>query len=80
MAQAEGVVLPDDLVERQLAMAATLAPGLYSSLHDDLIGGRRVELEALLGELVRRADRAGVAAPASSMLYAVLVPQPLNRR
>ena len=76
--QAEGVSLPDDLVERQLANAQTLGPGLYSSLYNDLVAGRRMELEALLGELVRRGTRAGVSTPASSVLYAVLLPQALH--
>lgn len=73
--RAEGVALPDDLVERHLASALALAPGLYSSLHDDLVGGRRIELEATLGELVRRAAQVEVRAPASSTLYAVIQAQ-----
>lgn len=73
--RAAGVPLPDDLVERQLTLAKGLQPNLYSSLYDDLVAGRRMELEALLGELSRRAERSGVAAPASSALYAVLLPQ-----
>lgn len=77
--QAEGVALPDELVDRQLAIAMNLEPGLYSSLYNDLVAGRRLELEALLGELVRRAERAGVAAPVSAALYAVLLPQTAAR-
>jgi 2-dehydropantoate 2-reductase len=71
----EGVALPDDLVDRHLASALALAPGLYSSLHDDLVAGRRIELDATLGELVRRAARVEVRAPASSTLYAVIQAQ-----
>jgi 2-dehydropantoate 2-reductase len=79
--RAEGVALPDDLADRHLAAALGLAPTLYSSLHDDLVAGRRIELEATLGELVRRAKRAGVDARASATLYAVLLAQatPLDR-
>jgi 2-dehydropantoate 2-reductase len=72
LGRAEGVALPEDLVDRHVAAAQGLAPGLYSSLHDDLVAGRPIELEATLGELVRRAKRAGVDAPASSTLYAVI--------
>jgi 2-dehydropantoate 2-reductase len=57
------------------AAAAALDPALRSSLHDDLVAGRRLELEALLGELVRRAARVGLAAPTSAFLYAILLPQ-----
>ncbi|HYM83172.1 MAG TPA: 2-dehydropantoate 2-reductase [Candidatus Dormibacteraeota bacterium] len=74
--RAEGVDLPADFVERGLALAATLGPGLYSSLYDDLVTGRRIELDALLGELVRRAGAAGVPAPAASALYGIILAQP----
>jgi 2-dehydropantoate 2-reductase len=77
--RAEGVPLADELVERQLATAANLAPGMFSSLYNDLVGGRRMELEALLGELARRAAKLGVPAPVTSTLYAVLLPQAASR-
>jgi 2-dehydropantoate 2-reductase len=75
VARAEGVALPEDFVMRTLTTMASLPPNLYSSLHDDLIAGRRMEVETLQGELSRRAERAGVPAPATSALYAVLLPQ-----
>lgn len=73
--RAAGVPLPDALVERQLTIAKGLPPTVYSSLYDDLIAARRMELETLLGELSRRAEQSGVPAPATSALYAVLLPQ-----
>jgi 2-dehydropantoate 2-reductase len=75
VARAEGVALSDDVVERTLTNIAGLPPNLYSSLYDDLVAGRRMEVEALQGELSRRAERAGVPAPATFALYAVLLPQ-----
>lgn len=72
--RASGVALPDDLVDQHLSFAAELEADGRSSLYDDLVGGRRMELEALHGELVRRADEAGVDAPAARALYAVLEP------
>ncbi len=75
VARAEGVAVPDDLVERTLTTMAGLPPTLYSSLYDDLVAGRRKEVETLQGELSRRAERAGVPAPATSAIYAVLLPQ-----
>jgi 2-dehydropantoate 2-reductase len=73
--RAEGVALPDDLVERQLGLAAGLAPTLYSSLYDDLVTGRRIELDALLGELVRRAARVDVPVPGVEAVYAIVLTQ-----
>ena len=70
--------LADDLVDRQLALAEGLAPTLYSSLYDDLVGGRPIELDALLGELVRRAERAGVPPSAASAVYAIVAAQSIR--
>ncbi|MGH2429048.1 MAG: 2-dehydropantoate 2-reductase [Candidatus Limnocylindria bacterium] len=74
LGRAEGVALPDDLVERQLEFAASLEPNGRSSMYDDMVAGRPMELEALLGEVVRRGAQAGVATPVSETLYAVLLP------
>jgi ketopantoate reductase len=49
-----------------------LAPSLYSSHYDDLVAGRRIELDALLGESVRRAVRARVTVGAAHALYAII--------
>jgi hypothetical protein len=35
--------------QRALALAQIIEPGSFSSLHDDLVAGRRMELEALHG-------------------------------
>ena len=51
-----------------------MEPGSFSSLHDDLVAGRRMELEALHGFVVRRAERHGVPVPMTRAVYAVLQP------
>jgi|SRR5579859_5344432 len=71
---AEGVPLPADLVEQQVALAQKLEPTGFASLYDDLVAGRRLELEALHGELVRRAVRAAVEVPVTTVIYALLLP------
>jgi 2-dehydropantoate 2-reductase len=43
-------------------------------LHDDLMAGRRMELEALHGLVVRRAAELGVPVPMSQAVYAILKP------
>lgn len=74
VAAAEGVELSEDAVDRHEAFARGLEPGSSSSLHDDLVRGRRMELEALHGIVVRRAAVHGVPAPASEAVYAILRP------
>lgn len=73
-ARPEGVKLPDDVVEQKTAFAETFEPGSFSSLHHDLISGRRLELDALFGELTRRARRRAISVPASDAIYALLRP------
>ena len=79
VARAEGVALPEDLVERHLDFAANLEPHGRSSLYDDMVAGRRMELEALLGEVVRRGRRHAVATPVAETLYGLLLPTARER-
>jgi len=73
VAEAEGHPVPQSARERALALAEAL-PGSFSSLHDDMVAGRRMELEALHGFVVRRAAQHGLAVPASEAIYAILQP------
>jgi 2-dehydropantoate 2-reductase len=50
----------------------SVAPNMKASMARDYERGRRTEVEALLGALVRLADRFGVEAPATRTLYAIL--------
>ena len=45
-----------------------------SSLYDDLAAGRRIELEALHGAVVRRARKLSVELPACESIYGLLAP------
>lgn len=74
VAAAEGVRLPEDYPDSALAFADGLNPDGYSSLHHDLVTGRRMELDALMGEVVRRGERLGVPVPANRAVYGVLQP------
>jgi len=78
LAAAEGVRLGEEVVEQQVRFAAGLPPESYSSLHHDLVNGRRMELEALHGAVVRRAARRGVPVPANDGMYAILRPWALR--
>lgn len=80
VARAEGVDLPNDLSDKHVAFADGLGSGDYSSLHYDLTHGKPMELEALLGEVVRRGEQTRVSTPMSEALYAVLQPWDLRNR
>lgn len=73
-AAADGVAVPAGAVEERLAFAERLEAESYSSLHDDLVAGRRMELDALHGALVRRAGELGVPVPAAAAVHGVLEP------
>lgn len=74
VARAEGVDMPDDMERRVKAYADSLPGSIRASLLIDLSAGRRIEVEALQGSVVRRGARAGVPTPIMSTLYAVLKP------
>jgi 2-dehydropantoate 2-reductase len=74
LAAAEGVALPADQIESTLAFTQALEPGGFSSLYHDLVSGRRMELEALHGFVVRRSRHHGLPAPTTEAVYALLKP------
>lgn len=72
VARAEGVALDDEIVAQALAQPDRLGPAHRTSMHADLERGQRLEVEAIHGEIVRRAARHGVVVPAFRTAYAVL--------
>lgn len=74
VAEADGHPVSRAAKERALALAQAAEQGSFSSLHDDLVAGRRLELEALHGFIVRRAAHHGLAVPMSEAVYAILQP------
>jgi len=74
VAEADGTPMPQAAQQRALALAQAAEPGSFSSLHDDLVAGRRMELEALHGFIVRRAAQHDLAVPTSEAVYAILQP------
>jgi 2-dehydropantoate 2-reductase len=74
VAKADGTPLPSAAQQRALDLAQGVEPGSFSSLHGDLVAGRRMELEALHGFVARRAAEHGVAVPITEAIYAILKP------
>jgi 2-dehydropantoate 2-reductase len=67
VARARGIPLPDDPVERALAVARATAPN-RSSMLQDLDRGAPTEIDALCGAVVLEARRLGIEAPVNEYL------------
>ena len=74
LAVAEGVPVAPGIIERISKYVEGIPGSMRSSLLIDLSQGKRIEVEALQGSVVRRASRAGVPVPIMSVLYAALKP------
>ena len=72
VARAEGVPVARDVVERILPYIDRIPGSMRSSLLIDLQQGKRIEVEALQGTVVRRGAARGVPTPIMSTLYSVL--------
>jgi 2-dehydropantoate 2-reductase len=75
LARAEGVPVAADLQPRIRAYVDALPPTTRSSLLIDLSSGKRTEVEALQGAVVRRAASHGLDVPVMATLYAALCAQ-----
>lgn len=72
VARAEGVNVAAETADRIRAYIEGIPGTMRSSLLIDLSQGKRIEVEALQGSVVRRAARVGVPVPITETLYAVL--------
>jgi 2-dehydropantoate 2-reductase len=72
VARAEGVPVARDVVDRIVPYIDGIPGTMRASLLIDLQAGKRIEVEALQGSVVRRAAKLGVAVPIISTLYSVL--------
>jgi 2-dehydropantoate 2-reductase len=74
VASAHDIPLAADHMEKINVYVARLPPSTRSSLLIDLSQGKRIEVEALQGSVVRRGRNVGVPTPIMAALYAVLKP------
>jgi 2-dehydropantoate 2-reductase len=74
IAKAEGVTISPDRFDTLKEYMTNIPPTTRSSLLIDLEQGKRIEVEALQGAAVRRANKHGVPVPILSTLYALLKP------
>jgi 2-dehydropantoate 2-reductase len=76
--RASGVDLDDDLVERQHGLVMSQDDDSRTSLHTDLVKGRRMEIDALQGAVVRLGRELGVPTPKLAAAYGILEPWALR--
>jgi 2-dehydropantoate 2-reductase len=69
-----GIPLPADCVDRHWTVLQGLDRSARGSMSHDILAGRRLEVEALNGAVVRLGRQAGVATPLNSAVYAALKP------
>jgi 2-dehydropantoate 2-reductase len=80
LARAAGVDVPDDTVDQIMKFASGIPPANRASLAQDLLQGRRLELEAIHGHASRLGERLGVPTPGLFAVYAALLPHAAGRR
>ncbi len=67
VAHAEGISIPDTIFETIRTIPISM-PGQHSSTAQDLMRGKPTEIDFLNGEIVRRADKLGLAVPVNRTL------------
>ncbi len=72
--KARGIDFPPDVVDERIAAAAEEAEEFVSSLQMDMRAGKPLEVDELLGAVVRMARDMGIPVPASSALVMALEP------
>jgi 2-dehydropantoate 2-reductase len=74
VAQAYGIALPTESVERLVTLLNTLEPAAMGPMAFDLLTGRRLEVEALHGTMVRLGQGYGLSLPFNTTIYVALKP------
>jgi 2-dehydropantoate 2-reductase len=72
--RARGVALPDERVQHWFDTSTWLNPNVYGSMYHDLATGRRMELDALNGTVVRYGRDLGIPTPLNFAIAAALAP------
>ena len=70
--RASGVPLSDEICNQHWEMMLGMPTTAHGSMLQDLKAGRRLELESLVGELVRQGRELGVPTPLNFTVYAAL--------
>ncbi len=71
VAQGEGLDLPEDSIDRAVDLAESLSDS-RSSMLNDLLSGKKLEVDALLGPIVRKGEEHGVNSPVSEAVLKMI--------
>ena len=74
LARAHAIALPVDIVERSYATLQASEPEAMGSMAFDLLAGRRLEIEALNGTIMRLGKEHNLSLPFNAAIYAALKP------
>jgi 2-dehydropantoate 2-reductase len=74
VAKACGIVIPERFVDDSMKMLEGYATWARPSMQVDLMAGHRLELDALIGPIVRLGREKGVETPINSTIYRTLLP------
>jgi 2-dehydropantoate 2-reductase len=74
VARAVGIGIEDGFVDQMMGLASRLEKGATTSMFHDLAAGRRLELQALHGTVVKLGERHGVPIPMNRAVFAALKP------
>lgn len=80
VANAQGVVLDPDVVQKSLEFTDNAAPHIKPSMQLDVETGHRTELESMIGVIGRKGRKLGVPTPVADFVYASLLPVELKAR
>ena len=72
LAQAEGVIFENDIIETTIKHLERLPYGTTSSMHSDFTNGRRTELETLTGIVIELGKKMGIETPEYERIYTIL--------
>ncbi|MBP2676166.1 MAG: panE1, partial [Deltaproteobacteria bacterium] len=78
LAHARNVAVEREAIRRAMAFLDTLPDEATASMQRDILAGRRSELDAQNGAVVRLGKEAAVATPVNGMIYSSLLPQEMQ--
>lgn len=80
VAEASGVTLSPDIIERSFAILDTFSPDMYASAYSDLANGKRMEVGSFSGLIARLGDEHAIPTPHHRTVYACLKPYEHGKR